>query len=95
MQKQVAYFLIKIQTLRLNNSRILKIKNAKFFGVSFFMNANIWRDFQICTKTSILDVAVALDPPLNTHEMLELLLQWSNAVHYNENSEYYIIGSSF
>ena len=47
------------------------------------------------TKTSILDVAVALDPPLNTHEMLELLLQLSNAVHYNENSEYYIVGSSF
>ena len=47
IRQKVAYFLRKIQTLRANNSRILKIKNAKFSGY-FYMNKNIWRDFQIC-----------------------------------------------
>ena len=48
----------KIQTLRLNNSRILTIKNAKFSGYHFYINLNIYADFQIyisvplnqCTK---------------------------------------------
>ena len=35
---KVAYFLTKIQTLRENNSRIFKIKNAKFSGYYFNMN---------------------------------------------------------
>ena len=32
----------KIQTLRVNNSRILTVKNVKFSGYYFYMNANIW-----------------------------------------------------
>ena len=34
--KKVAYCLRKIQTLRINNSRIFKIKNAKFSGYHFW-----------------------------------------------------------
>ena len=45
---KLAYFLRKIQTLRVNNSRILTIKNSKFLGYYFYMNLNIWGDFQIC-----------------------------------------------
>ena len=30
-----------------NNSRILKIRNAKFLGHCFYMNTNIQGDFQI------------------------------------------------
>ena len=37
-----------MKTLRVNNSRILTIKNAKFSGFYFYMNFNIWEDFQIC-----------------------------------------------
>ena len=37
-----------MQNLRVNNSRILKIKNAKFSGYHFYMNLNIYGDFQIC-----------------------------------------------
>ena len=37
-----------MQKLRVNNSRILKIKNAKFSGHYFYMNLNIYGDFQIC-----------------------------------------------
>ena len=39
--KKVAYFLRKIQTLRVRNSTILSIKNANFSGYCFYMNSNI------------------------------------------------------
>ena len=32
----------------MNNSRILTIRNAKFSGYYFYINLNIWGDFQIC-----------------------------------------------
>ena len=38
---KVAYLLRKIQTLRVNNSRILGIENAKLSGYCFYMNTNI------------------------------------------------------
>ena len=38
----------KIQTLRVNNSIIFTIKDAKFSGYYFYINLNILRDFQIC-----------------------------------------------
>ena len=43
----------KIQTLRLNNSRILTIKNAKFSGYHFYINLNIYADFQICISVPL------------------------------------------
>ena len=43
----------KIQTLRVNNSRILRIQNATFSGYHFYMNTNIWRDFQICISVPL------------------------------------------
>ena len=36
----------KNKILRVNNSRILTIKNAKFSGYHFYMNLNIWEVFQ-------------------------------------------------
>ena len=44
---KLVYFLRKIQTLRVNNSRILTIKNAKLSGYYFYMSLNRMRDFQI------------------------------------------------
>ena len=44
--KNVAYLLRKIQTLRDNNSKILRIKNAKFSRYCFYMNPNII--FELC-----------------------------------------------
>ena len=38
-----------IQTLRVNNSRIIAIENAKSSGHYVYMNLN--KDFQICTST--------------------------------------------
>ena len=35
--KKLAYLLRKVQTLRVNNLRILTIKNAKFPGDYFYM----------------------------------------------------------
>ena len=37
-----------LQTLRANNSRTLRIENVKFSGHCFYMNINMYRDFQIC-----------------------------------------------
>ena len=51
--KKFAYFLRNLQTLRTNNSRIPRIKNAKFSGYCFYMNTNIWGDFQICVRVSL------------------------------------------
>ena len=53
IRKKVAYFLRKIQTSGANNSRILRIQNAEFSGYYFYMNTNIWRDFQICINAPL------------------------------------------
>ena len=36
------------------NSRILKIKNAKFSEYYFYMNLNVWEDFQICISVPLI-----------------------------------------
>ena len=41
IESVLAYFLRKIQTLRVNNSRILMIENAKLSGYYFYINLNI------------------------------------------------------
>ena len=48
MCQKLAYFLRKVLTLRVNNSRILTIKYAKFSGYYFYIDLNILGDFQIC-----------------------------------------------
>ena len=45
--------LLFIQTLRVNNSRILTIKNAKFSEYYVYMNLNIWENFQICISVPL------------------------------------------
>ena len=50
---KVAYFLRNLRTSRANNSRILKIKNAKFSGYWFYMNTNIKGDFEICISVPL------------------------------------------
>ena len=44
-----------LQTLRANNSRTLRIENVKFSGHCFYMNINIYRDFQICISVPLKD----------------------------------------
>ena len=53
MLKKVAYFLRKTQTSRVNNSRILRIKNAKFSGYCLYINPNILWNFQICISVPL------------------------------------------
>ena len=43
----------KIQVLQVNNSIILRIKNAKFSCYYFYMNLNIWGDFKICISVPL------------------------------------------
>ena len=65
--KKFAYFLRNLQTSRANNSRIVRIKNAKFSGYCFYMNTNIHRDFQICISV----------PLMQDSEFHKRRLQWS------------------
>ena len=43
----------KNKILRVNNSRVITIKNTKFSGYYFYMNLNIWVDFQFCISVSL------------------------------------------
>ena len=52
--RKLAYFLRKIQFLRMNNPTILIIKNAKFSGYYFYMNLNIKGDFHICMSVPLI-----------------------------------------
>ena len=36
-----------------NNSKILRVKNAKFLWYCFYVNFNIWGDFQICISVPL------------------------------------------
>ena len=38
----------------MNNSKILTIKNAKFSGYYFYMDLNIWGDFQFCISVPLI-----------------------------------------
>ena len=58
-----------INLFRVLVSRILVIKNAKFSGYYFYINANIWRDFQICIK-------VPLKSKLKKYFIFKERLQW-------------------
>ena len=46
-------FFKKNTNFRVNNSSILTIKNVKFSGSYFYMNTNVWGDFQICISESL------------------------------------------
>ena len=42
------------QTLRVYNSRILRVKTAKFSGYYFYMSTNIQGDFEICIRVPLI-----------------------------------------
>ena len=42
-----------LQNSREDNSRILRIKNVKFSGDCFYMNTNIYGDFQIFIRVPL------------------------------------------
>ena len=50
---KLAYFLRNLRTLRINNSKILRVKNAKFSGYCFYINTNIYGDFEICISVPL------------------------------------------
>ena len=45
-----------LQTLGVNNSRILRIKNAKFSGKYFHLKKKIQGDFQICISVPLKEL---------------------------------------
>ena len=67
---KLAYFLREIQTLRVNNSRILTIKNTKFSGYYFYMNLYIWGDSQICISVPLIDSHISHDEFVSVNNIL-------------------------
>ena len=55
---KLVYFLRNLQTSRVNNLRILRIKNAKSLGYCFYTDTNIWRNFQICISVPLTLIRV-------------------------------------
>ena len=78
------------QTLRVNNSRILRIKNVKFSGYYFHKNTSILGEFQICisvllsicvNKYSPCDLSITGDKIYqlsHDQKVMMLLTQWKN-----------------
>ena len=54
MLKISLFFLRNLQTSQANNSRILSIMNAKFSVYCFYMNTNIYGDFQTCISVPLI-----------------------------------------
>ena len=57
-----------MQTIRVNNLRILSIKNAKFSGYYFYMNLNIQRNFQICISVPLNIVSFTFQEKLELEQ---------------------------
>ena len=64
--KYRAYFLKNLQTSRANSTGILKIKNAKVSGYWFYMNTNIFRDFQIYISVPLNETSLSSGQPILT-----------------------------
>ena len=54
IRKKLAYFLRNLQTSRINNLRIPRVKKTKFSGYCFYMNTKISGDFQICISIPLI-----------------------------------------
>ena len=50
---KISLLFLKNTTLRVSNPRIITIKNVKLSGHYFYMNLNIWGDFQICISVPL------------------------------------------
>ena len=50
---KVSLLFKKFTNSRVNNSIILRIKNAKLSGYRFNVNTNVWGDFQICISVPL------------------------------------------
>ena len=54
-----------LQTSRTNNSRTLWTKNPKYSGYYFYMNTNIYRDFQVCISALLKEFTNPTDFNMN------------------------------
>ena len=79
-----------MQTLRVNNSKILTIKNPKLSGYYFYMNLIIWGDFQICISVRLNIETINLDKKKNWDLVKS---KWINTIltdsTYPSNADYF------
>ena len=79
-----------MQTLRVNNSKIVTIKNPKLSGYYFYMNLIIWWDFQICISVRLNIETINLDKKKNWDLVKS---KWINTIltdsTYPSNADYF------
>ena len=79
-----------MQTLRVNNSKIVTIKNPKLSGYYFYMNLIIWGDFQICISVRLNIETINLDKKKNWDLVKG---KWINTIltdsTYPSNADYF------
>ena len=71
----LVYLLRKIQTLRVNNWRVLRIKNSKLSKYGFYMSPNILRNFQTCIRIPLkLEANLATIPEQHAEAATRVVL---------------------
>ena len=68
----------------MNNLRILRIQNAKFPGYHFYMNTNIWSDFQIC-------ISVPLKQPIYYKLRPKIIANYGSFIAGHDNRNYKLL----
>ena len=61
ISEKLANLLRNLQTSRANNSRIHKISTPKFPGYCFYINTNIYEDFQICISVPLIKFLILME----------------------------------
>ena len=69
-----------------NNSRILKIKNAKFSGYCFYININIYRGFQICISVPLSNLENVLQGNLRKSRTRECIFRGYGDTNFEDFS---------
>ena len=89
-----------MRTLRVYNPRILRIKDAKLSGYYFYVNLNIWGDFQICISAPLRIASVNVTSPQETADLIrfteEILtgkLHFLCSAKFKEKSLKYVVVS--
>ena len=70
----------KLQTSRTNNSKILRIKNARFSGYCFCMNTNKWGNSQICISVSLTTTPSKSFYIIFVNIFSEIINAWKNRI---------------
>ena len=67
-----------LQISRANNPTVLRIKNEKFLGYCFYMNTNIYWDFQICISVPLIKEYLGAKAVIFLSKNRQKAIHWQN-----------------